>query len=135
MMLLTTRLQITFYILFYKKNNKCNNYYCSTFFYNFRHYFKHIFMRPGKFYKHITGKIAFLTLLLLGIGYSGFAQVAVTKATNGTGICSTTAATETGTAFTNLGPIVLTENLSSDFAAGSYTISIDAPAGWQYSSG
>jgi hypothetical protein len=131
---LTSRLQILGFTLSQKNNNKCNNYYCSTLFFTFRPYFKQIFMRSGNFYNQLTGKIAVLSFLLCFLGFRSAAQVTPTPATGGTGICGSTAASETGAAFTTLGPITITEGSATDFPpTGTYTLVFDAPDGWQFS--
>jgi hypothetical protein len=131
---LTSRLQILGFTLSQKNNNKCNNYYCSTLFFTFRPYFKQIFMRSGNFYNQLTGKIAVLSLLLCFLGFRSTAQVTPTPATGGTGICGSTAASESGAAFTPLGSITITETNATDFPPnGTYTLVFDAPDGWVFS--
>ncbi len=80
-------------------------------------------------------KICLLTLLLCGVGNSAFAQVAITPATGGTTICSSTALTGgTAPGCTTLGNIVITESTNSDFALGADQLKLSPPAGWQFCS-
>lgn len=88
----------------------------------------------GISYSKGTLKMIFSTLLLC-FGYSGFANVVITSASGGTGICSNTASTGSSPAFTTLGNIVISEGSNSDFSSGSDQLTLVPPAGWQFNSG
>ena len=73
-----------------------------------------------------------LALLLCFMGYSGFAQVVITKATGGGGICSNLAANGITPGYSSLSTITIAEQLTSDFGSGSDVFVLTTPAGWQF---
>ena len=77
-------------------------------------------------------KFLFAALLLTGFSYSGFAQVSVFPAFNGTSICPNTAVGGSAPAFTPLTDFFIAENNTNDFSAGTNTLIIAAPTGWQF---
>ncbi len=77
-------------------------------------------------------------VLLFLVWFAGFqvmkanAAITVTPATGGTNICANLALGGSTPAFTSLGVITVTEGLNTDFAFGFLTLTISAPAGWQF---
>lgn len=86
---------------------------------------------------NLIGKVGYrfigLLSVLLCIYTEAWSAVTVTAGTGGTGICSNKAASGSAPAFTALGPIVVGEVLTNDFASGTGTIVLNAPSGWQFS--
>lgn len=83
----------------------------------------------GEMYRRILAVV----LLVCCVVSTARANVSVTAATGGTNICSNKAATGSAPAYTMLNPISITEVLNSDFSAGTATIVLTAPSGWQFS--
>ncbi|GAA4470127.1 hypothetical protein GCM10023093_30730 [Nemorincola caseinilytica] len=74
-----------------------------------------------------------MLMLLLCIGTAASGAVSITSGTGGGNICSNKAVTGVAPAFTNLGPIVITEGLNTDLSVGTNTLVLYPPAGWQFS--
>ncbi len=72
-------------------------------------------------------RVALLTTFLLLMSYAVFAQVTVSPASGGTNICQTVA-----TSPTTLGPITISESVSSDFNSGASSITLAPPTGWEF---
>lgn len=83
--------------------------------------------------------LALILLLVLGAfnAKTGHAAVIITKPTNGTSICSSTAVGGSAPAWTTLNNIVITEQATGDFKKNisNKTITLKAPAGWQFNTG
>ena len=77
-------------------------------------------------------------VLLFIVWLAGFqvmkanAAITVTPASGGTNICANLALGGSTPAYTPLGVITVTEGVNSDFAMGFRTLTINAPAGWQF---
>lgn len=63
------------------------------------------------------------------------AAITVTPATGGTNICANLAVGGSTPGFTTLGVITVTEGINTDLTAGFRTLTINAPAGWQFNTG
>lgn len=74
-----------------------------------------------------------MLMVLLCAFTTAWGGVSVTSGTGGTNICSNKAASGVTPAFTNLGSIVITEGLNTDFSIGTNTLVLAPPAGWQFS--
>jgi len=79
-----------------------------------------------------TMKTLFATILLACLSQAGFAQVTVFSAFDGTGICPNTAVGGSAPAYTALTDFFIEENSTGDFSAGTNTLTLSAPAGWQF---
>ncbi|MCD6013546.1 MAG: C-terminal target protein [Flavipsychrobacter sp.] len=82
-------------------------------------------------HSRVNRAVLFSVFLSL-ISYAGFAQVTVTPATGGTGICANSAQTGSAPAFTTLGPITVTEGNNADLSTGFNTLTLSPPAGWRF---
>ncbi len=81
----------------------------------------------------LFNSLLFVFCFFSALNYS-FANVTTTKATGGTISCDK-AANGTTPTFTVLGNIVITENVATDFSAGTnVTLSVNAPSGWIFDS-
>jgi len=79
-------------------------------------------------------KTLLLAVLFCVAGYSGYAQVSVTPASGGTGICPTQAVGGGSAAYTTLGTITVTEGSTNDIS-GTTSITLSPPSGWQFNTG
>jgi uncharacterized protein YjdB len=80
-------------------------------------------------------------VLLFLVWFAGFqvmkanAAITVTPATGGTNICANLALGGSTPGYSPLGVITVTEGVNTDFATGFRTLTINAPAGWQFNTG
>ncbi len=79
------------------------------------------------------------TLLLAGLfcvtGGSAFANVTVTPASGGTGICPTLATGGGASAYTTTGSITITEGATNDLSTGTNQLILTPPSGWHFNTG
>jgi len=79
-------------------------------------------------------KIVFIVALLCCLGFSGYAQVSITKVSD-LDVCAQTAVTGTSPSCTGLGSMIIAETTPGDFAIGADGLTLSPPAGWQFCTG